>query len=76
MAMKEFLKKHMLIIIFSTAGAAGGFIYWKYVGCLSGTCVIKSVWYLSTFYGALLGWILGSLTKDLIRSFIKQKNHE
>jgi hypothetical protein len=76
MAMKEFIKKHMLIIIFSTVGAAGGFIYWKFVGCLSGTCVIKSVWYLSTFYGALLGGILGSLTKDLIQSFKKQKNYE
>lgn len=74
--MKDFIKKHMLVIIFSAAGAAGGFIYWKFIGCLSGTCVIKSVWYLSTFYGALLGWILGSLTKDLIRSTKKQKNHE
>jgi len=74
--MKEFLKRHLFVIIFSGAGALGGFLYWRYVGCLSGTCVIKSVWYLSTLYGLGLGWILGSLTEDIIRSFKKQKKYE
>jgi len=76
MVMKEFLKTHLFVIISSAAGALGGFLYWRYVGCLSGTCVIKSVWYLSTLYGMGLGWILGSLTKDIVRSFKKQKNYE
>jgi hypothetical protein len=76
MVMKEFFKKNLIITIFSAAGAVGGFLYWKFIGCLSGTCVIKSVWYLSTIYGTLLGWILGSLAKDLIQSFKKEKNYE
>ena len=76
MVMKNLIKKHLLVIIFSSAGAAGGFLYWKYIGCLSGTCIIKSVWYLSTLYGIGLGWILGSLTKDLIMNFKKQKKYE
>jgi hypothetical protein len=76
MVMKEFFRKNLGVIVFSVAGAVGGFLYWKFVGCLSGTCIIKSVWYLSTLYGMLLGWILGSLTKDLIQSFKKQKKYE
>jgi len=74
--MKEYLKKNFLKIIFPVAGAFGGFMYWKYVGCLSGTCIIKSVWYLSTVYGLALGWVTGSLAEELIRKFRKQKKYE
>lgn len=76
MVMKDFFKKHTLVIITSAAGALGGFLYWRFVGCLSGTCVIKSVWYLSTLYGLGLGWVIGSLSVDLIKSFKKQKKYE
>lgn len=64
--MKDFICKDRLLIIFTVAGAIGGFLYWKYIGCLSGTCKIKSVWYFSTLYGAVLGYIAG----DIIRSII------
>lgn len=43
------------------AGLAGGFLYWKFVGCLTGSCPLQSVWYLSTLWGGLLGWALGGL---------------
>jgi hypothetical protein len=71
--MKEFIKKHLLVIVFSAAGALGGFLYWKFVGCMSGTCVIKSVWYLSTIYGLVLGYITGGLFKEVILKLKKQK---
>lgn len=71
--MKEFIKKHLLTIIFIIAGGIAGFLYWKFVGCLSGTCIIKSVWYMSTVYGMGIGWILGSLAVDLIESFKKRR---
>jgi len=74
--MKAYLKKHLITIVFSAAGAIGGYIYWKYVGCLSGTCIIKSVWYLSTLYGFGLGMITGNLLEDLIMNFRKQKKYE
>ena len=70
----EFIKKHKYLIIFSIAGAAGGFMYWKFVGCQSGTCPIKSVWYWSTLYGALIGFLGGSIVNDLIIKFRKKKN--
>jgi len=44
-------------------------LYWKFIGCTSGTCPIKSVWYLSTLWGATMGYLLG----DLIGGFIMTK---
>ncbi len=45
----------MLTAIGFLVGAFGGFLYWNFVGCASGTCSITSVWYNSTAYGALMG---------------------
>jgi hypothetical protein len=71
--MKEFIRKHIVTIIFSVAGAVGGFLYWRFVGCASGTCIIKSVWYLTTLYGLVLGWVTGGLAEDLIGKIRKTK---
>lgn len=73
MVMKDFVKKHLLVIIISGAGAIGGLLYWKFVGCLSGTCIIKSVWYLSMLYGALVGYLAGSLVVEIILKLKKKK---
>ncbi|MBK7713490.1 MAG: hypothetical protein IPN67_08740 [Bacteroidales bacterium] len=74
--MKEFIRKHLISIIFAVAGSVAGFLYWKFVGCVSGTCIIKSVWYFSTLYGLILGWVLGGLAEDLILKFRKPKKLE
>jgi cytochrome bd-type quinol oxidase subunit 2 len=68
------LKRFKLILIFGAAGALGGFLYWKFVGCLSGTCPIKSVWYWSTLYGALIGMLVGSIIRDIVVKFRKKNN--
>jgi len=47
-------------------GATGGFLYWNFVGCSTGTCPLKSVWYFSTLWGMALGYLLG----DLLGNFI------
>jgi hypothetical protein len=70
--MKEFIKKNRLVLLFAIAGGVAGFFYWKYVGCLSGTCKIKSVWYLSTLYGTLAGYVAGDLVKNLVQWFNKR----
>jgi hypothetical protein len=54
---------------FTLAGTVGGFLYWKFVGCSSGTCPIKSVWYYSSLWGLAMGYLLG----DLIGGFILKK---
>lgn len=65
----DFIKKNIIIISLTLVGAIGGFLYWKYVGCLSGTCPIKSLWYLSTIWGSALGYLLGSVGMDIYKRF-------
>ena len=64
--MKKIIKEKQLALILLVVGAIGGFLYWKYVGCLSGTCPIKSVWYWSTLWGAAVGYLLGDAVNDFI----------
>lgn len=47
------------LIVFLTLGALGGFAYYYFIGCASGTCPITSNPYISTAYGALIGAVLG-----------------
>ena len=37
--------------------AAGGFAYYYFVGCVSGTCPITSNPWISTAYGGLIGFV-------------------
>jgi hypothetical protein len=39
-------------------GALGGFAYYHFVGCTSGTCPITSNPWASTAYGALIGLVM------------------
>jgi F0F1-type ATP synthase assembly protein I len=64
---KRFFKKFFPEITGAVLGALGGFIYWKYVGCASGTCTIKSNWYLMIPWGMVMGFLVGSVAGDLIR---------
>jgi hypothetical protein len=45
-------------ILFSLLGASGGYAYYYFVGCASGTCPITSNPYISMLYGAGMGLIL------------------
>lgn len=72
--MMERIKKYMPEITGSLFGGIGGFLYWKYVGCVSGTCTIKSNWYLMVPWGILLGYLLGSLVSDLIKKIRSGRN--
>jgi hypothetical protein len=55
--------KNKLVIAGLLLGAAAGFLYWKLVGCNSGTCMITSKWHNSTAYGAVMGGLLFSIFK-------------
>ena len=72
--MKLFLKNKILQIVFALAGALGGFLYWKFVGCESGTCAIKSVWYWSTLWGVVVGYLIGDFMVDIVQKIKKRKN--
>lgn len=46
-------------------GAIGGFAYYYFIGCSSGTCAITSKPLNSALYGALVGGLLaGSFKKE------------
>lgn len=66
MDVNSFLKSKRIQIIFFVAGAAGGFLYWKFVGCTSGTCAIKSVWYWTMLWGSAMGYLVGDLISDIL----------
>lgn len=57
------LKKEWLILAGAAVGAIGGYLYWYYVGCNSGTCPITSSPLNSTLYGVVLGALTFSLFK-------------
>lgn len=65
--MAEKIKKNIIIIAGVFIGMAGGLLYWKYVGCASGTCPITSNWMTMLPYGALMGGLLGSMVRDLLK---------
>ncbi len=39
-------------------GALGGYAYYYYVGCVSGTCPLSSNPYITTAYGGVIGALL------------------
>jgi hypothetical protein len=56
--MAGFFRTHILTLIGIAIGAIGGYLYYHYIGCLSGHCAITSQPVNSTLYGALMGGLL------------------
>lgn len=67
MNLKGVFQAKRIQIIFLLAGAVGGFLYWRFIGCTSGTCAIKSVWYWTTLWGAAMGYLVGDFFNDIIQ---------
>lgn len=61
--MKNWIIKNKLPFIGAVLGAIAGFLYWKYIGCLTGTCAITSNPIRSTLYFAATGTLIFSLFK-------------
>ncbi len=53
-------KKMLAIVLGVIVGGVVGFLYYRFIGCASGTCKIASNPYISTLYWALLGGVLAS----------------
>lgn len=62
--MKNSLVKYKSILFGVAIGSVLGYAYYYFVGCQSGTCPITSNPINSTLYGALMGGILGSSSKQ------------
>lgn len=52
------LLKYKFTLLGLISGAIGGYLYYLYVGCANGTCLITSNPVNSTLYGAVMGTLL------------------
>lgn len=55
---RDFVKKYRLTLIGILAGMVAGFFYWRFIGCVSGSCPITSSPVLSILWGALIAGLL------------------
>lgn len=67
--MRPARKRAFLIyeIIFAALGALGGFLYYAFIGCNSGSCPITSNPWVSTIWGALMGYLVAGMFKPSIK---------
>jgi tetrahydromethanopterin S-methyltransferase subunit G len=56
-------QKYKRDLIGITLGAVAGFLYWKFVGCSSGTCMITSKPINISLYGSVIGVLLAGIFK-------------
>lgn len=61
--MKSFIKKNILGIIGIVVGTIGGYAYYYYIGCKSGTCPLTSNPYISMLFGAIMGHLIRDVFK-------------
>jgi len=62
------IKRNWFYLAGGIVGGVGGFLYWRFVGCSTGTCPITSSPVMSTIWGMLMGGLLFSII------FVKNKN--
>jgi phage shock protein E len=61
--MKKWITDHKMIITGVLLGAMGGYAYYHFIGCTSGTCRISSKPVNSTLYFGLMGGLFMSIFK-------------
>lgn len=62
--MKQFLRKYKLGIIGVFIGGLGGYAYYHFVGCETGTCAITSKPFNSSVYGMVMGYLAFSMFQN------------
>ncbi len=69
--------KYLPVIIAAVVGAVGGYLYYRFIGCATGTCAITSNPYISTLYGGIIGGVIGiALAPDADSSCAAEKGEE
>jgi H+/Cl- antiporter ClcA len=71
--MKKWFNNNLLYLLGAVLGAVAGYLYWKLVGCNSGTCAITSKPLNSTVYGAIMGALLLGIFKKENKSVTDKK---
>ena len=67
--MKMLFKRYWLPVTGILLGALGGYLYWRFVGCATGTCPITSSPFASTVWGAAIGGLF-------VSSFKREKKYD
>lgn len=62
--MNRIFNKYALLGAFVILGLLGGFLYWRFIGCNSGTCPITSSWHYSMLFGGIFGYLIGDSVND------------
>ena len=57
----SFILKHKLSLTGIALGALAGYLYYHFIGCASGSCIITSRPLNSSHYGDVVGWLLISM---------------
>ncbi|SHF33656.1 hypothetical protein SAMN05444405_10795 [Bacteroides luti] len=60
---KKVFTQYWLVLLGVVIGALGGYLYWLFIGCSSGSCPITSSPLLSSLWGAVMGGLLFSIFK-------------
>lgn len=71
---KKSFKRYLPTLILTIVGAAGGYLYYLYVGCASGACLITSNPVISTIYGGVFGLLIGFIVTPSKKK--EKKAHE
>ncbi|MBN2486742.1 MAG: hypothetical protein JXB34_12280 [Bacteroidales bacterium] len=62
-------RKTVILSVSIVTGFIAGYLYWRFVGCTSGSCPLTSNWYSSTLFGGVFGYLIGD-------SFVQKKQAE
>jgi hypothetical protein len=61
--MKNWMRKNKLHIAGAIVGGVAGYLYYYFIGCASGTCLITSKPINSTLYFAMMGALVFGMFK-------------
>ena len=66
--------RYLPLVALALLGAVGGYLFYRFVGCASGTCAITSNPYILTIYGGVIGALLGSTIAPMKRETDKEES--
>jgi xanthine/uracil permease len=74
---KGWLKKRNNLIVLSgiIIGTAGGFMYYYFIGCRTGSCPITSSPWLSMLWGATVGYLIFDMFRKKNTPIIKDEDN-
>ena len=72
--MKKWLSNNKLYFIGAVIGGVVGFLYWRFIGCVTGACLITSHPFRSTIYFAIMGaLVFGMFKKEQKKTIVSQQ---